>query len=632
MVRILDALFAFCASLKLAVFTILALALFLGVATFYEARYGPVAVQELIYGSNLFLAVMAALAINVMAAALIRYPWKRKQTGFVVTHLGILLLLAGCLISFRFSVDGMQALQPGQTAKDIGLNRERLQISINDNGADKNYSVPVHLWHEAGYPTAAEALSFRWGEPGWRGRTVGYDLAPGVKAEVLEWLPAAKLVRELRADPAGTPHVQLEIGGTTPNGMPVSQSLTLAIPKGDAGVTQQVFGNVLETALWTTSSPREVKDFLSPPDPKSLGERGMLSLRVGENVATVPVGKDGDITSLPGGGSVTILQYFPQAEARGTTLEKSGEDPVKPVVRVRIIDPTATPREFIVAARDPYLVMQTAGQPMSQLSLRYDHPAMYARTPDGTRGRLHLLQGPDNKLYFRVYAGDGVRSCGEVKLGQPTAKWMGFTATVTKHLPAGKLVEEYQQAFVAPSKLNGSMRAMRVALTVDGDRHEVWLARAAVGKGFQTPRGQATVAYGFEALDLPFSVSLLDAKRTNNPGTSEAAAYESDVIVTKPAGEKTRAAITMNQPLTIDGYTFYQAEFDDSLGTPVTTLGIRKDPGTLLKYLGSATICFGIFLMFYMKAYFQKPGPSPATSAAPMAAAQPEREFIGGAA
>ena len=39
--------------------------------------------------------LLAFLGDNILCAALIRYPWKKRQTGFVITHAGLLILLAG---------------------------------------------------------------------------------------------------------------------------------------------------------------------------------------------------------------------------------------------------------------------------------------------------------------------------------------------------------------------------------------------------------------------------------------------------------------------------------------------------------------------------------------------------------
>src|SRR5271169_1288600 len=124
MVTLLEKLLDLCSSLKLAICVILSLAFYLGAATCYEARYGTRAVQDVIYGSRPFVLLMAMLSINVMAAVLVRYPWKRKQTGFIITHCGIEILLLGCLLSFRFSIDGRVELQPGTQSEEINLNDE----------------------------------------------------------------------------------------------------------------------------------------------------------------------------------------------------------------------------------------------------------------------------------------------------------------------------------------------------------------------------------------------------------------------------------------------------------------------------------------------------------------------------
>src|SRR5437764_1077810 len=105
-VRLLEWAFAICSCLKLAVVLILTLAAVLALATLYEARYGTAAARAMVYSRGAFMGVMAMLAINVMAAAVARFPWKRKQTGFVITHCGIEILLFGCLVSFHRSIDG----------------------------------------------------------------------------------------------------------------------------------------------------------------------------------------------------------------------------------------------------------------------------------------------------------------------------------------------------------------------------------------------------------------------------------------------------------------------------------------------------------------------------------------------
>src|SRR5205823_10309339 len=73
--------------------------------------------------------------------------------------------------------------------------------------------------------------------------------------------------------------------------------------------------------------------------------------------------------------------------------------------------------------------------------------------------------------------------------------------------------------------------------------------------------------------------------------------------------------ITMNEPLEHRGYKFYQSnymeldDFDDGSGKAVSLSGftVGYDPGLPIKYLGSICLATGIFMMFYMRAYFFKP-------------------------
>src|SRR5580658_7891622 len=154
MVTLLDKFFEFCASLKLAIVLILSLAFYLAAATFYESAYGTAAVQQVIYDSPGFILLMALLAINVMAAVVIRYPWKRKQTGFIITHAGIEILLLGCLISHRFSIDGEMSMPVGRETESMNSVDEDIDVDLPDAGGNVHRHVfPVVLWKDAGYPS-----------------------------------------------------------------------------------------------------------------------------------------------------------------------------------------------------------------------------------------------------------------------------------------------------------------------------------------------------------------------------------------------------------------------------------------------------------------------------------------------
>ncbi|MCU0983275.1 MAG: cytochrome c biogenesis protein ResB, partial [Pirellulaceae bacterium] len=110
------------ASLKLAIVLLVFLAAVLACATLVEAKYGREYASWYVYGSPWFVAFLAVLGANVLAATLVRFPWHKHQLGFVVTHAGILVLLAGAIRSFLGGIEGQLVLQEGQRA-------ERFQVT-----------------------------------------------------------------------------------------------------------------------------------------------------------------------------------------------------------------------------------------------------------------------------------------------------------------------------------------------------------------------------------------------------------------------------------------------------------------------------------------------------------------------
>src|ERR1700722_1545823 len=112
--RAIDSIYRFLASLKLAVITLGSLASVLAYATFFESSHGAAAVQEWIYQSQWFAVLLAFLGANILCAALIRYPWKKRQTGFVVTHAGLLIVLGGSWYGLNHSIEGEVVAMEGE--------------------------------------------------------------------------------------------------------------------------------------------------------------------------------------------------------------------------------------------------------------------------------------------------------------------------------------------------------------------------------------------------------------------------------------------------------------------------------------------------------------------------------------
>ncbi|MBI3317855.1 MAG: cytochrome c biogenesis protein ResB [Candidatus Omnitrophica bacterium] len=109
------------------------------------------------------------------------------------------------------------------------------------------------------------------------------------------------------------------------------------------------------------------------------------------------------------------------------------------------------------------------------------------------------------------------------------------------------------------------------------------------------------VEYRPEIRELPFSVGLLDFRKIDYPGTSMAAAFESDVEVSDPErGVAMKRKISMNNPLKYRGYSLFQSSYVQG-ETEATVLSVRKDPGTPLVYAGFLIIVLGVVSMFVFR-------------------------------
>ena len=458
---------------------------------------------------------MALLSINVMAAVLVRYPWKRKQTGFIITHAGIEILLLGCLLSFRYSVDGKVSLQPGQKSEVIKLNDEEVGVDMADAGGKvRRHVFPVNLWKEAGYPNLAKFIAgslhlsdlpeeARWPE----GHTAVWPLGDGAKLEVLDWQPAAVPQIVLKRTPDGFPAAVVHLGGHLPNGMPMDQTINLLADGQGQGMVRP-FGGTLELTLWKARSDAEVDEFLHPPKPEDLPEMGRLAIHLDGKRYTLDVKKEQLGKDAPLGDSgykAAVEDYIlhpppPQLpENHGQAAMAS--EPVDPQVSLRLTGPTGV-KKYLVAAWHPQFMAHledsdvghhgsaSAGDPL----VYYSHPQAYFTTKEGTRGRLQLLQALDGKLYVRMFQlqRDPSQKPGEpfeLRVGREMQNfWLNISLNVVQHAPSAVLVNEFRPAHVEPRQMDDHPRAMRVALTVDGQRQEAWLEREAGQVELTTPR------------------------------------------------------------------------------------------------------------------------------------------------
>jgi hypothetical protein len=136
----------FFASLRLAVVVILGLGLVSAVGTVFEARYNDAEVaQKLVYHSLYMYGVLGLLCVNLVAVMVDRWPWKPHHAGFVLAHVGIIILLLGAWITAKFGLDGSLYFEIGETARYVQVKQNQMVVfgSLGGGRMEPMFESPV---------------------------------------------------------------------------------------------------------------------------------------------------------------------------------------------------------------------------------------------------------------------------------------------------------------------------------------------------------------------------------------------------------------------------------------------------------------------------------------------------------
>ncbi|MHC4399577.1 MAG: cytochrome c biogenesis protein [Planctomycetota bacterium] len=582
------------ASLKWAVGLLVVIAVVLAVATFLESSKGEKYTRWYVYDRLWFAALLALLGVSILAATLVRLPWKWKHTGFLTAHFGVLVLLVGAIQSQWAGIDGWLRITEEEKS-DTFLLPHRTQVTIVGEGPN---ALP------------RTGFAFSPGPVDW-GPDDALDCGQidGVAVRILEFYQSADVRREWVADRSrpGVPAVRLSLVG--PRGELVPPRWCVAR---SSGTGMDVDPEFFE--LHQAPADSMVEDFLDPPD-ENLGEKGLLSAHYGGQTCQIAVDeKLGQRIPLGDSGvAVTLIEYDPNPVPRDDAHASAPAAPENPMLLVTVHLPDRSESiPQLVSARYPLEIHRWQRGSARPVKFWYHHAAVSARLG------VQFLQTPNEKLYCRRGTGRGMyTSHGEVRVGDRVEITPGYEVRILNHFPQAQPKVTYVPWKPAEGKGPKLEAAARVEVTVGETKHDVWLWRNRKADRFvtiptregpielfetiQTAEGPLRVALGYERRPLGFTLELLDFKRGMNPGRRGDASFASKVRVIDESGSSEHE-ISMNRPLDCGRFTLYQSGFEEYPGElDVSAFTVARDPGRLAKYAGSVMVCVGIFIVYYLK-------------------------------
>jgi hypothetical protein len=222
----------------------------------------------------------------------------------------------------------------------------------------------------------------------------------------------------------------------------------------------------------------------------------------------------------------------------------------------------------------------------------------------GDRNLLAFAMTAGGDLHYALSTRKGKQSSGRVAEGGAIeTPWMGLRVKVGRVLRHA-VRERVVARLPLPRREEDRSPAVRVRLQGTSPSDGVWLGWSESG-AVAWEGGTAQVAYGATSARLPFRVTLLDFRSDTYPGSAMAATYESRVRVDDPEAGSSEHLISMNRPLHLRGYTFFQSSFLE--GEPMTSiLSVSRSPGLPLVYLGTALVSLGALWMMSLKGYLAR--------------------------
>jgi hypothetical protein len=597
-------LFQFFASVKLAMLLLAVLILAATVGTICESSFDARVARAYIYQAWWFNLWLLILAANLICSALSRMPWKRHHTGFLLTHLGIIVLLAGALIGRVWGVEGSMTIFKGDPPNNLlTVDQHVLEVTDGDSGSQvvplemiNRHPSPDHPWPLTTTPSGWTVTAIDYSptlDVNMAPKEVADDGTPALHFSIKTARMGQSLDSWVLADDAdhgsfdmGLASVEFKKGKATPvapgdSGAADLVETIFAFADSTAGqVSRVVKGGSTGVKVGVTDTDKG----LSPKVVVQMGPR-QQAIEIATNLNKwVPI----DLTPF----SVRVEQYWPDFRIKDGKPENASNDPNNPCVLVTIAG------HAVPVPETPDSIMPSA-------------TTAAGAAQAGIKNHLTIYVAQDGSLTYELSSRrDGLTS-GKLALNQPLPTgWADWTLVADQYLPNAEERFEAHPATATSQAMHAE--GILVQASQGGRDIKEW-----VPLGWQisvpTEPKPLLIGYGNKQIPLPIGLQLTDFKVDWNEGTDSPAGFKSTLaVLDQETGNTVTGQCWMNHPMsvpdtwfsTLTGLTYKlsQASWNPQ-NLSESSIQILRDPGWSLKWTGSLVIVIGIFSLFYLRPY-----------------------------
>lgn len=607
--------FRYVSSIRLAVPVMLGLIISVAIGTIFESRYSAEYAKMFVYDALWFQILLLLLAVNIFCSMMSRYPWKLRHLGFVVTHTGMLTLLAGSLVTKIYGIDGSIQIQEGQSQNTVVL--PRMMIGYQFEGSPTLSSV---VFSKSISEKKTDDLNF-----------INNQIGHVVK--VTRFVPFSEIERGFAAD--GDPEGPIGVSfGLKSAFFDVKEWLhSEENPEYQMGpATLKLIIDESVSEMTATKNPTPSQKPMPPSTEKKASHEKIktaglmvVNAKTQKPIRLITLDELKKATIIIEGIKITADKIYQRAIVSENKIVENEDPsaPLNPALELKIEKGSEKFREVLYAKYEGFSLHQDG---LFGLKFQYQQGTTESSsTADSSASPLpagHPSIGSEelssevssgmspgrNVIEFHVNRKqrDQVRvvllKAGE-KVGEQIMKegssfqtpWMGMQLFLASISFGSRGQVNVRAVDPSPGK---NLPLSAVEVQPIGAEKPFWLVQGDVKKVSVGGRN-AFVVFSNETMTLPFELQLNEFHKKDYPGTETPYSYES--LVTNLRNQ-TQSLISMNEPLKSDGYTLYQASFSMTPGQkPTSILSVNKDPGRWIKYLGSLILSLGVVIFTLMK-------------------------------
>lgn len=563
----LDRLVRFLGSIKLAVPLLSAIIGILIWATFYESQVGSVTVQQEVYKSPWFGALMFMLAVNLGISAMSRYPWRgARKIGFALTHLGLIVIIAGSAAVIHLGMEGMLLVRTDQGAMDsLRVQGDLLEV-IDKEGRVNQGSIFIK-----------------------QDGSVTPRYLHGLELEAY----TDKAIQEINFTPGGTvsnPGVRLSLASDR-MGQTIQRTLA-SFPD----TYDHISLGPAELELISVNSQQELNRLLKP----QTGNKhpwGELEITTESNQRLIDVQAYQGKTLSIGKMKISIIDFYPDFRLnRNQQPATASENYQNPAVALEVASDQGKERWYLFAKTDfPPVRTLISGESIDNLNLSYQ------LQPPETKDYFKVIVTEGDRLYYAAKSSKKFKS-GTLTPGQTvTPGWADFKITLEEYLPRTQIQRQILPA--TDSQIQG-VPALLVKTESGQETWLPWGSASAIQDGNQ----EIYAAFSPKMLQIPFGIKLEDFIVERNEGAESVAMWTSKIRIEDPQNNQTeQRRVWMNHPTWYRGWKIAQASWNPG-DLQQSTLQVKREPAwvTALTWIGSGLVILGIAVMFYAPALSRK--------------------------